>query len=243
MASIEKGKIIGEFDLYDYGLPTKKGYLFHQISNGGNFGEGYPENRDYLRIIGFDKENKIIEYGFVYFMLYTTKEGIPISKYIGSKVNQNYRNKGLGDLLMSIYLFYSYDNGFHYVETTTRQRKLDILSIMDKYGFRVKKPEKYDYGERITLLKNNMVVDIYKHNKDGIYYRFKTNKAENIYRKNNAKIEGNYNYLPSQEEKNTHNENNDYKKIGWVVPNEDYEIKKDNNEIIETHLDKSHFSI
>ena len=58
---------------------------------------------------------------------------------------------------MSIYLFYSYDNGFHYVETTTRQRKLDILSIMDKYGFRVKKPEKYDYGERITLLKNNMV--------------------------------------------------------------------------------------
>ena len=114
---------------------------------------------------------------------------------------------------------------------------------MDKYGFRVKKPEKYDYGERITLLKNNMVVDIYKHNKDGIYYRFKTNKAENIYRKNNAKIEGNYNYLPSQEEKNTHNENNDYKKIGWVVPNEDYEIKKDNNEIIETHLDKSHFSI
>lgn len=39
MASIEKGKIIGEFDLYDYGLPTTKGYLFHQVSNGGNAGE------------------------------------------------------------------------------------------------------------------------------------------------------------------------------------------------------------
>ena len=46
MASIEKGSIIGEFDLYDYGLPTTKGYLLHQISNGGNSGTKYPENRE-----------------------------------------------------------------------------------------------------------------------------------------------------------------------------------------------------
>lgn len=182
MPSIEKGKIIGEFDLYEYGLPTTKGYLFHQISHGGNDRSEYPENREYLRIIGFDKNNQMIEYGYVYFMLYKTKDGIPVSKYIGSKVFENYRNKGLGDLLMSIYLFYSYDNGFTYAESTTRQRKLDILSLMNKYGFKVKEPEKYDNGERITFYKNYMVVDIYKENKGGIYYRFKTNKAEKIYK-------------------------------------------------------------
>lgn len=242
MASIEKGKIIGEFDLYDYGLPTTKGYLFHQVSNGGNAGGDYPENREYLRIIGFDKDNQIIEYGYVYFMLYTTKDGIPVSKYIGSKVLEKYRNKGLGDLLMSTYLYYSCDKGFPYAESTTRQRKLDLLSLMNKYGFTVKKPEKYDYGERITLLQNNMVVDVYKQNIGGIYYRFKTNKAEDLYRKNNAKVAGGYKYLTSIEETKDPGEMNDFKKLGWVVPNEDYERTIEDNEIVETHLDSSGFS-
>ena len=244
MASIEKGKIIGEFDLYDYGLPTTKGYLFHQVSNGGNTGGDYPENRDYLRIIGFDKNNQIIEYGYIYFMLYTTKDGIPISKYIGSKVLENYRKKGLGDLLMSVYLYYSYDNGFLFAESTTRQRKLDLLSLMDKYGFRVKNPEKYDYGERVSLLKNNMVVDIYKQYQGGIYYRFKTNKAENLYKKNNAKVSGGYRYLTSEETTNNPDtsEMDNFKKIGWVVPNENYERVDDDNTIVEEHLNRSGFS-
>ena len=119
----DKGKIIGEFDLYDYGLPTNKGYLFHQLSHGGNDGDLYPKNREYLRIIGFDKDNKIIEYGYIYFMLYTSKEGLKTSSYIGSKVIDDYRGKGLGDLLMSTYLYYSYDNGFSSVESTTRQKE------------------------------------------------------------------------------------------------------------------------
>lgn len=175
-------------------------------------------------------------------MLYTTKDGIPVSKYIGSKVLEKYRNKGLGDLLMSIYLYYSIDNGFPYAESTTRQRKLDLLSLMNKYGFRVKKPENYDYGERVTLLKNNMVVDVYKQNVGGIYYRFKTNKAEDLYRKNNAKVAGNYNYLASMEETKSSGEMNAFKKVGWVVPNEEYERSIDDNEIVEKHLDKSGFS-
>ncbi len=242
MISIEKGQIIGEFDLYDYGLPTTKGYLVHQISNGGNDGGNYPDNREYLRIIGFDKNNQKIEYGYVYFMLYQTKEGIPVSQYIGSKVLEDYRNKGLGDLLMSIYLYYSYDNGFPFVESTTRQRKLDLLSLMNKYGFRVKDPEKYDDGEKITLVKNNMVVDIYKQNKGGIYYRFKTNKAESLYRKNNAKVAENYRYLSSLEEGNGSSEIDGFQKLGWVVPNEDYERIIKNNDLVETQLDKSGFS-
>ena len=239
MASIEKGKIIGEFDLYDYGLPTNKGYLFHQVSNGGNSGENYPENREYLRIVGFDSNNQMIEYGYVYFMLYNTKEGIPVSKYIGSKVIEEYRNKGIGDLLMSIYLYYSYDAGFHFVESTTRQRKLDILSLMNKYGFRVKKPEQYENGERISLYKNNMVIDIYKQNKGGLYYRFKTKKAERIYRNNNAKIADNYNYLEPLEDKS---EINGFKRLGWVVPNEDYVRSDKSKEIIDENLNKSNFS-
>ncbi len=239
MAIIENGKIIGEFDLYDYGLPTTKGYLLHQVSNGGNYGDKFPENREYLRIIGITKDNQILEYGYIYFMLHTSKEGIPLSHYIGSKVLEDYRNKGLGDLLMSIYLYYSYDKGFKYVESTTRQRKLDILSLMDKYGFKVKEPERYDNGERITLLKNKMVVDIFKQNKGGIYYRFKTNKAEKKYREDNAKIADNYNYLASQE---TNLNPEDYKKLGWVVPSEEYKRTTNDDNLVKSNLEKSGFS-
>ena len=242
MTSIEKGKIIGEFDLYDYGLPTTKGYLFHQVTNGGSILGKYPKNREYLRIIGIDNSGRIIEYGYIYFTLFVTKEGIPISNYIGSKVIETYRNKGLGDLLMSIYLYYSYDKGFVFVESTTTQRKLDLLSLMNKYGFRVKKPEKYDYGERVTLLKNNMVVDIYKFTKGGIYYRFKTNKAERIYKRNSAKIDAVYNYLPSFEETVDPAFMKDFNKVGWVVPNEDYERVVDDDLIIESNLKRSGFS-
>ena len=234
-----KGKIIGEFDLNDYGLPTSKGYLLHQVSNGGNRGDKYPENREYLRIIGIGKANEIINYGYVYFMLFMTKEGIPTSKYIGAMVFDEFRNKGLGDLLMSVYLYYSYDNGFTFVESTTRQRKLDILSIMNKYGFRVKQPEKYDDGEKTTLYKNNMVVDIYRQNRGGLYYRFKTKKAEHIYKKNNAKVADGYNYLPPLEDNNVEIGS---EKIGWVVPNENYIRTESNNTIVEDSLRKSRFS-
>ena len=100
-----KGTIIGRFDLYDLGLPTNIAYLVHQVTNGGNDGGKYPKNRDYLRIIGFIDNHQIIEYGYIYFMLYKDDEGLPLSQYIGSKVYEEYRNKGLGDLLMSIYIY------------------------------------------------------------------------------------------------------------------------------------------
>ena len=239
MTTIENGNIIGEFDLYDYGLPTKKAYLYHQLTNGGNEGNRFPKNREYLRIIGFTKDNQIIEYGFIYFMFHKTQEGLPLSQFIGSKVFDEYRNKGLGDLLMSIYLYYSYDKGFTIVESITRQRKLDILSLMNKYGFRVKNPSNYNEGERISLFRNNMVVDIYKQNIGGTFYQFKTSKAENIYKKNNYKIANNYQFLPSKE----NNSNLDgYEKLGWIVPNEEYLRTQEDNNIIHDHLDKSSFS-
>ena len=145
----EKGTIIGEFDLYDYGLPTTKAYLYHVVTKGDNDGGKYPGNREYLRIIGITANQQKIQYGYVYFMLYKDAEGLPLSQYIGSNVDKEYRNKGLGNLLMSIYLYYSYDKGFKFIESSTRQRKLDLLSLMHRYGFRVKKPEDYDNGEKI----------------------------------------------------------------------------------------------
>ena len=231
---------IGEFDLYGYGLPTTKAYLYHEITKGGNEGGKYPKNREYLRIIGFTADHTTIQYGYVYFMLYVDEEGLPLSQYIGSNVDKEFRNKGIGNLLMSIYLYYSYDKGFKYIESSTRQRKLDLLSLMHKYGFRVKKPEDYDNGEKIVLVRNNMVVDIFKGNTSGLYYRFKTKKAEVIYKQRNAKISGNYTYLTPQEEILTPK---GYSKLGWVVPNEEYSrpISEDNT-LMNNNLGKSGFS-
>ena len=243
MQTIEnKGNIIGEFDLYDYGLPTTKGFLFHQLSNGGNDGEKYPHNREYLRIIGFLDDGSIVEYGYIYFMLYTDTEGLKISSYIGSKVDENFRNKGLGDLLMTVYLYYSYDNGYNSVESTTRQRKLDLLSLMNKYGFEVENPALYDNGERITIYKNRMVVDIYKVLKDGIYYQFKTKKAEEIYRRVNAKISGGYRYLEALDQSNI---GINGIKLGWIVPGEHYVLSNQAESkkiLIASNLKKSGFS-
>ena len=239
--TFDKGLIIGEFDLYDYGLPTKKGYLFHQISNGGNFNDAYPQNREYLRIIGFTKDNELIEYGYIYFMLYTQKDGLKVSSYIGSMVDEKYRGTGLGDLLMSAYLYYSYDNGFYMVNSTTKQRKLDILSLMNKYGFKVVNSEMYDNGERTTIYKNKMVIDIYKNHNKGIYYRFKTKRAEEVYRKDNSKISNKFNYLPSQDIEEI--DSDIYNHLGWIVTNEDY-IKpyEENDDLVNNNLNKSGFS-
>ena len=242
MASRDNWKIIGEFDLSDHGLPTAKGYLVHQIFNGGNSGERYPKNRECLRIISSDLTRQAVDYGYVYFMLYKNASGIPVSEYIGSKVEEKYRNKGLGDLLMSAYLYYSYDKGFKLVESTTRQRKLDILSLMDKYGFRVKTLGLYENGERTTLCGNNMVVDIYKKNEGGVYYSFKTEKAEKIYRRDNFKIADGYNYLPPLEYIQYLTDADSYTKIGWVVPNEEYRQTENSLSIVDECLNKSGFS-
>ena len=87
-----------------------------------------------------------------------------------------------------------------------------------------------------------MVVDIYKQNKGGIYYRFKTKKAEDIYRRNNAKVAVNYNYLTSLEETSDPSEIDDFNKLGWVVPNEEYKRTINDDTIVESHLKKSGFS-
>ncbi len=236
------GKIIGEFDLYDYNLPTIKGYLFHQISDGGNHNDKYPQNREYLRILGLTKDNELIEYGYIYFILYTDNDGLKVSSLIGLKVSEDYRGKGIGDLLMSIYLYYSYDNGYYLVDSVTKQRKLDVLSLMNKYGFKLLNPEIYEYGNRTTIYKNSMVIDIYKQRNSGLYYRFKTKKAEITYRRDNHKISDNYNYLPAQNENDI--DENLYNHKGWIVPNEEYskEYTKAEESLIQDKLDKSGFS-
>ena len=241
---LEKGKIIWEFDLYDYNLPSKKAYLVHQITTRWNFGNNYPENRDYLKIIGFTKNNEKIVYGYIYFMLYTNNEGLKLSSYIGSKVNEEFRNKNLWNLLMSIYLFYSYDNGYLSFETITKQRKLDLLYLMNKYGFRVKYPQLYENGDRITMYKNNMVVDIYRDNKNGIYFRFKTKKAEEIYRERNRRIlwSEDYRYLSHTDEQPIIINPQFYSKLGWCVPNETYTRQDQDNTLVDFHLTKSGFS-
>ena len=243
MISVEKGSTIGEFDLYDYGLPTTKGYLEHSLSAGGNDNPTLPKNREYLKIYGIDKNGQTIVYGYVYFTLYVNEDGLPVSHYIGSKVMEDFRGKGLGDLLMSVYLYYSYDSGFYYVESKTRQKKLDILALMQKYGFRVNNPEAYDNGESTKAYKNNMVVDIYKKNSGGLYYRFKTKKAENIYMSMQAKTLEDYSYLPSFDSTTDPSVLDDYEHIGWMVtPYGEYERTTDDNLLVYQNLEKSGFS-
>ena len=239
------GTIIGEFDLYDYGLRTKKAYLVHQIAYGWNKWDIYPQTREYLKIVWFTENNEKIVYGYVYFMLYTDKEGLKRSAYIGSKVDEQYRGKGLGDLLMSIYLFYSHENWFISFESITRQRKLDLLYLMNKYGFKVKQSNLYDNGNRISMYKNNMVIDILKDEQRGVCFRFKTRKAENLYRQKNGRIawSENYRYLPPLDDELNTISYELYINLGWVVPNEGYVIPTEpNNALMKQNLHKSWFS-
>ncbi len=241
-------KIIGDFIIDNPNIPYMNAYLLFSSYQGGNNHSNLPDNREYLRIVGTDSKGNIIQYGYIYFTLHIDKDGIKKSSYIGAKVEPEFRGMGFADLLMSVYLYFSYDSGYHIIDSVTKQRKLDILSLMNRYGFMVADQDTYQNGERITVNGNKMVIDIMKSKKfEGVYYRFKTYKQENLYRDNNIKVANNYNYLdPLDTQDDFELSKMRFKKIGWVVPYEDYILdtrKKDEIEKrIKNNLNKASFS-
>ena len=93
---------------------------------------------------------------------------------------------------------------------------------MHKYGFRVKNEKDYNYGERITLFKNKMVVDFFKGNPSGVRFRFKTGKAEGIYMDRNRNLGvDRFDLLPPQDSPLGESAKG-CKYIGWFVPGEEY---------------------
>lgn len=158
--------------------------------------------------------------GYVYFKLHEEEIGEKWSFYIGQYVDINYRGLGLGNILMALYLYFCYENGYTSFKTCTTQRKLDILSVMNLFGFKVKNPEKYANGDSDKIIHNNkMVVDVMKKtNEHGVFFSFKTPEAEAIYRKLNEAIIGHLLILEPLPKGNIAL----FKKIGWVVPNERY---------------------
>lgn len=241
-------KVIGSFILDNMNLPYMDAYLVFSCYHGGNDGGNLPGNREYLRILGRNMDGDVVQYGYVYFTLYQDSDGLKRSCYIGAKVEDEYRGMGFADLLMSVYLYFSYDMGYRYIESITKQRKLDILSLMNRYGFMVSDSASYGGGERLTLNGNKMVVDVFKSKKfDGIYYRFKSSKQEYQYRNNNSKISDGYNYLtPFDEQDDFEFSKMRFKKVGWVVPYEDYVMdlsrKDDVSRRVIGSLGKSNFS-
>lgn len=244
----ENEKIIGDFIIDNPNVPFMNAYLLHASYVGGNENNNLPNNREYLRIVGVDGNGNLIQYGYVYFTLYTDSNGIKRSNYIGAKVEPEFRGMGFADLLMSVYLYFSYDSGYRVIDSMTKQRKLDILSLMNRYGFEVANSSMYQGGERITINKNKMVIDIMKSKKfSGVYYRFKTGKQENLYRDNNLKVADNYNYLEPLDEQDDFEFNRmRFKKVGWVVPYEDYVLDLSRRNEIENRvigtLGKARFS-
>lgn len=67
-------------------------------------------------------------------------------------------------------------------------------------------------------------------------------KQKKYTKTSNAKIANGYRYLPSLETQENSIEMDSFKKLGWVVPNEDYVRDEENDEIIENNLNKSKFS-
>lgn len=241
-------KIIGDFIIDNPNVPFMNAYLLYSSYGGGNDNNILPNNREYLRIVSFDNSGKLIQYGYVYFTLYTDSDGIKRSNYIGAKVEPEFRGMGFADLLMSVYLYFSYDSGYKVIDSVTKQRKLDILSLMNRYGFEVANSSLYQGGERVVINKNKMVVDVMKSKKfSGVYYRFKTSKQENLYRNNNIKISDDYNYLdPLDEEDDFELNRMKFKKVGWVVPYEDYVLDLSRRNEVEdrviSSLGKARFS-
>lgn len=241
-------KIIGDFIIDNPNIPYMNAYLLFASYSGGNERGNLPNNREYLRIVGNDSSGNIIQYGYVYFTLYVDSDGVKRSSYIGCKVEPEYRGMGFADLLMSVYLYFSYDSGYRVIDSVTKQRKLDVLSLMNRYGFEVANPGIYQGGERISVNGNKMVVDIMKSKKfDGVYYRFKSCKQENLYRDNNIKIADSYNYLdPLDVQDDFEFSKKRFKKVGWVVPYEDYVMDLKRSDEVEkrimSNLNRSSFS-
>lgn len=87
------------------------------------------------------ENNILICQGYIYF--YVDKEN-KSSTYIGTRVKEEYRNKGIASLLTSSWIKFCLDNDIYNLNTNKKQRKPFLLYMLKTYSFELDDVDKYD---------------------------------------------------------------------------------------------------
>lgn len=90
---------------------------------------------------------------YIYFYLDFEKRE---TRYIGTYVEDKYRNKGLASLLTALWTYISLDNSFYNCTTNKKQRKPFLLYLLKLYGFEIEDIRNYDTNlHTIYICKDN----------------------------------------------------------------------------------------
>lgn len=102
-------------------------------------------NSDNYFIKAYKLENDcLICQGYIYF--YIDKKNNS-STYIGTKVKEEYRNKGVASLLTSSWIKFCLDNDIYNLNTNKKQRKPFLLYALKTYSFELDDVNKYAYSK------------------------------------------------------------------------------------------------
>ncbi len=164
--------------------------ILQKYKDGGN-----NNDRFYLRLYSI-KNNEIEECGYIYFYIYKI-ENILVSKFIGMYVHKKYRKLGLADTLISSWISFCKENKIETFLTNERQRKLCLLSLLKNYGFESKNINIFKNGNYTSTYKSTFVVDVFKDPNKDYWYRFKSDKHYEMYKKFKIAQSNNYKYITS----------------------------------------------
>lgn len=106
-------------------------------------------NRYHIKLIKFvnDLNHKQI-CGYMYFT-YDADE--KISEFFGVKVEKKFRNLGMADYLISLWIDVCLGNGVETLCTIDKQRKPILLYSLKKYSFEIKDPDSYCNGNGVLI--------------------------------------------------------------------------------------------
>lgn len=98
-------------------------------------------NSDQYFIKAYKLENDcLICQGYIYFYIDKKNKS---STYIGTKVKEEYRNKGVASLLTSSWIKFCLDNDIYNLNTNKKQRKPFLLYMLKTYSFELDDVNKY----------------------------------------------------------------------------------------------------
>lgn len=124
---------------------------------------------------------------YIYFYLdFKTKE----TKYIGTGVNPEFRNKGFASILASLWIWICMDNNFYEYLTNKKQRKPFLIYLLKLYGFEIKDITEYDTSRKTILICKDIL------SQDKCLY-FKNAKQEIDFRNSHIYKNDNYRIISS----------------------------------------------
>lgn len=161
-----------------------------QISLSKHYSDDDPLDRYYLKTDIIDLNQKLVHQGYLYFYLDFEHS---LSSFIGSCVEDQFRNSKIASLLISSWIKLCLDHGINNLETIPKQRKPFLLHLLKKYTFEIENQEEY-------LTSKNVVHICRKGKYTDKYLIFVDKREEEMFKRSNIMKTDNYKIVDNDDE-------------------------------------------